>query len=140
MIQLSDHQNPSDGGQITKPHVLVVLDDDPNIVELIEFAAGRMGFEVYTAVHATQFQEIVLSNTPSVVILDVIMPDMDGTEVVNWLVEQEIQAPIILMSGFDGRYLCVVKSLGLARGANIIGTLAKPFSLEKLKTTLSQLV
>ncbi len=122
------------------PPVLAVLDDDANIVEMIQFAALRIGFEVHIATNAMQFQKIVCEYQPTVVLLDIIMPDMDGNEVVEWLVEQRLTVSIILMSGFDGRYLTVVKNLCQARGADVCGTLSKPFSISELKSTLTKFV
>ncbi len=65
------------------------------------------------------------------------MPDMDGNELIDWLSEQGHSFPIVLISGYGDQYLPLAERLGLAKGANIVETLAKPFDVGALKEILA---
>lgn len=67
-----------------KPKVLIV-DDEPRNVRLLEAIVSPMGVEVYTALNGTQALEMVASVSPDVILLDIVMPGMDGIEVCRQL-------------------------------------------------------
>lgn len=124
---------------MSKP-LLIVVDDEPNMVKLVQYVAENIGFEVCTASSAREFQEIWDKTEPSAIVMDIIMPGMDGHELLQWLVEQGCTAPILLMSGYDGKYLRSAETLGKMRGASIVDTLSKPFRVDDVETKLKQIL
>lgn len=124
---------------MSKP-MLIVVDDEPDMIEIVQYVAENIGFEVCTASNAREFQGIWDKTELSVIVMDIVLPDMDGHELLQWLVEQGCTVPILLMSGYDGKYLRSAESLGKIRGASVIGTLSKPFEVGDIETKLKQIL
>jgi two-component system, OmpR family, phosphate regulon response regulator PhoB len=83
----------------TTPQVLIV-DDDPDIRELLAFSFGRAGFEIHTAADGQDALEVVAEHDPALVILDWMMPRMDGIEFCLRLRADEAHStlPVIFLS------------------------------------------
>jgi len=120
---------------VVKPK-LIVVDDDPGIANLVSNVGEISGFDVYLTTSANEFQEVWADCEPAVIVMDLIMPEIDGIELLTWLVEQNCSAPIILMSGFDGKYLELAAELGTVKGGNVVGVLTKPFEISELEEML----
>jgi YesN/AraC family two-component response regulator len=73
---------------------------------------------------------------PTVVILDMVMPEMDGIELVEWLGSVRCAARIIIISGYTPIYAKLAVTLGEAKGLLSISRLTKPVSLAALTTAL----
>ncbi|HUL83523.1 MAG TPA: EAL domain-containing response regulator [Gammaproteobacteria bacterium] len=116
---------------------LLVVDDEPGIVELITAAAHRFDYAVASAGTAADFLGLVDSFRPSLVVLDLHLPDGDGVELLRMLVARGFKAPILLMSGVDERVLAAAYELGLAQGLTMYGALAKPVHLPDLEMKLA---
>jgi two-component system, OmpR family, alkaline phosphatase synthesis response regulator PhoP len=69
-----------------KPKVLIA-DDEPDIIEFLSYNLDKEGFEVYSAENGTQALAIARSQRPQIILLDIMMPDMDGVEVCRMLRE-----------------------------------------------------
>lgn len=59
-------------------HCVLVIDDDPRYLDLLQFTLEAEGFEVRTAVSAKSAMEMALTHCPDVIVTDVAMPEMDG--------------------------------------------------------------
>jgi two-component system OmpR family response regulator len=108
------------------PRVLVV-DDEPNIVDVVSMALRFHGFEVETAGTGRDALAAVASFRPHLMVLDVMLPDMEGFEVARRLGAQRGQVPIIFLTARDATE---DKVRGLSTGGDDYVT--KPFSLEEL--------
>ena len=108
------------------PRVLVV-DDEPNIVDVITMALRYQGFEAASAATGQEALAAVESFRPQVMILDVMLPDMEGFEVAERLGAERGQVPIIFLTARDATE---DKIRGLTIGGDDYVT--KPFSLEEL--------
>ncbi|SEF17265.1 response regulator transcription factor [Jiangella alba] len=106
---------------------LVVVDDEPNIVELLAASLRYAGFEVTTARSGRQALDIVLAERPDLVVLDVLMPDLDGFAVVRQLRSHQVDVPVLFLTAKDAGDDRV---MGLTIGADDYVT--KPFSLEEV--------
>lgn len=124
---------------MTKP-LLIAVDDDPGMAKLVKNAGELAGFDVRITTSVTEFQGVWEENNPSIILMDIIMPDMDGVELLMWLAEQKCSAPIILMSGYEGKFLKMAEHLGTAKGDNVIGTLTKPFKVDELEVMLKDVL
>ncbi len=108
-------------------HRVLVVDDEPNIVELVSMALVFHGFAVEGAGDGREAIAKAASFKPHLMILDVMLPDMDGFEVARRLGAQRAGIPIIFLSARDSTQ---DKVRGLSGGGDDYMT--KPFSLEEL--------
>lgn len=89
-------------GENTTPEARVlVVDDEANIVELLSVSLKFQGFEVYTATNGAQALDRARETRPDAVILDVMMPGMDGFGVLRRLRADGIDAPALFLTARD---------------------------------------
>jgi two-component system, OmpR family, response regulator len=108
-------------------HRVLVVDDEPNIVEVITMALRFQGFEVESAGSGREALAAVASFRPHIMVLDVMLPDMEGFDVASRLGAQRAGVPIIFLTARD---TTEDKVRGLSGGGDDYMT--KPFSLEEL--------
>jgi two-component system OmpR family response regulator len=108
------------------PRVLVV-DDEANITELVAMALRYEGFTVQTASTGRDAISAVAAFSPALVILDIMLPDIDGIEVLRRLTGQGRRVPVIFLTAKDATE---DKVHGLTVGGDDYVT--KPFSIEEL--------
>jgi two-component system OmpR family response regulator len=113
-------ESPSD-------HRVLVVDDEPNIVEVVTMALRFQGFEVESAGSGREALAAVTRFKPHLMVLDVMLPDMEGFEVASRLGAQRAGVPIIFLTARDATE---DKVRGLTGGGDDYMT--KPFSLEEL--------
>ncbi|HXE66683.1 MAG TPA: EAL domain-containing response regulator [Rhodanobacteraceae bacterium] len=118
------------------PRRLLILDDEPAVAQTVAFAAERHGFEVRKSESTEAFFGDVASFSPSHVIIDLLMPGMDGVEVLRKLAAGGCAANIIMMSGMGSKVLESAQRVGIERGLRIIGILPKPFKPAELRALL----
>jgi DNA-binding response OmpR family regulator len=105
---------------------IVVVDDEPNIADLVDLYLARDGYRVLKASTGAAGLEAVRTHRPRLVVLDVGLPDIDGLEVCRQL-RQTTQVPVIFLTARDGE---VDRVLGLELGGDDYVT--KPFSPAEL--------
>jgi DNA-binding response OmpR family regulator len=101
---------------------VLVIDDDERLLALARLALTKHGIEVETATTGVAGLELLALDRPDVVILDVVLPDLSGWEVLRRIRESD-DVPVLLLSGRDSD---VDKARGLDLGAD--DYLTKPFS------------
>ena len=106
---------------------VLVVDDEPNITELVAMALRYEGFQVKTAATGRGALTAVTQFSPALVILDVMLPDIDGMEVLRRLNSAGNRVPIIFLTAKDATE---DKVHGLTIGGDDYVT--KPFSVEEL--------
>ncbi|MGN6728525.1 MAG: EAL domain-containing response regulator [Rhodanobacteraceae bacterium] len=115
---------------------LLILDDERTVAQTVAFAAERHGFLVRLTDSAKDFFEDVPRFSPSHIIIDLLMPGMDGVEVLRNLAALGCEANIIMMSGMGAKVLESAQRAGLERGLRISGILPKPFKPAELRALL----
>ncbi|OBI89044.1 response regulator transcription factor [Mycobacterium asiaticum] len=122
----------SNTADTTKPEARVlVVDDEANIVELLSVSLKFQGFEVLTAANGAQALDRARESRPDAVILDVMMPGMDGFGVLRRMRADGIDAPALFLTARDSLQ---DKIAGLTLGGDDYVT--KPFSLEEVVARL----
>lgn len=106
---------------------LLVVDDEPNIRELLSASLRYAGFEVATAADGQQALAMAASFRPDLLVLDVMMPGLDGFGVVRRLRESGRHTPVLFLTARDG---AEDKVSGLTLGGDDYVT--KPFSLDEV--------
>jgi EAL domain-containing protein (putative c-di-GMP-specific phosphodiesterase class I) len=124
------------GGSMTRQRILI-LDDDREIGELVSSAAKGLGIECVVTADADGF---FLSLTPDVtmILLDLVMPGVDGVEILRLLGEQGCRAGIIMMSGVGKRIIESAEALATTLGLSVVDHLVKPFSIAQLEGVLKR--
>lgn len=116
---------------------ILIADDESNIVISLEYLMKREGFDVDVAVDGEAALEAVAAHVPDLILLDVMLPKMDGFEVCQKIrTNPDWQSVKIIMLTAKGRDTQVAK--GLALGADTYMT--KPFATKDLITQIKQLL
>jgi two-component system, OmpR family, response regulator len=106
---------------------LLVVDDEPNILELLSASLRFAGFDVATATNGNDALRVAASYQPDLVVLDVMMPGLDGFEVVRRMRKDEQRVPVLFLTAKDATE---DKVAGLTLGGD--DYITKPFSLEEV--------
>ena len=106
---------------------LLLVDDEENLRSMLAAALSHSGFEVFVATNGREAITMTKEILPDLVLLDVMMPDLDGFEVCRRLRAEYVKVPIIFLTARDETH---DKVRGLTTGGD--DYLVKPFSLEEL--------
>lgn len=109
------------------PKKILILEDDPGISLSIKDELEYEGYTVYQAEDAAQGFRTIEEKTPDLIILDIMLPDMDGYEICKRLRSEGTKTPIIMLTVRDKE---IDRVLGLELGAD--DYISKPFSLREL--------
>ena len=122
----------------TNRKYILCVDDEPEMIDLIRLILGRRGFEVKGATGGTEGLKMIREEHPDLVLLDLMMPDMDG-----WEVYQQIKAdektrdiPVIVVTA---KAQSIDKVLGL-HIAKVDDYIAKPFSPQDLMNSVERVL
>lgn len=117
---------------------ILCVEDEPEMIDLIRLILGRRGFEVKGAAGGTEGLKMIRQDPPDLVLLDLMMPDMDG-----WEVYQQIKAdektkniPVIVVTA---KAQSIDKVLGL-HIAKVDDYLTKPFSPQDLMNSVDKVL
>jgi len=102
---------------------ILIVDDEPSIITLLKFNLEKEGYEVTTAENGKDAYEIASTQSFDFIILDIMLPLIDGIEVTKKLRQEKIDTPILILTAKDDS---VDRILGLEIGAD--DYLTKPFS------------
>jgi two-component system OmpR family response regulator len=123
-MTLGSQQAVTDAADRTR---VLVVDDERNITDLVATVLRYEGFEVQTAATGRDALKAVTAFRPALVVLDIMLPDLDGFEVQRQLADNGGKIPVVFLTAKDGTE---DKVRGLTMGADDYVT--KPFSLEEL--------
>ena len=102
---------------------ILVVDDEPSIVTLLTFNLEKEGYKVTSATDGGEGLELALEQSFDFIILDVMLPTMDGMEITQRLRQEKNETPILMLTAKDDQ---VDRIIGLEIGAD--DYLTKPFS------------
>lgn len=117
------------------PQRILVVDDEPRITDLVAMALRYEGFEVETAGTGRAALKSVEAFRPALIVLDVMLPDMDGFAVTERLASDRMKVPILFLTARDA---VEDKVRGLTLGGDDYVT--KPFSIEELVARIRALL
>jgi two-component system alkaline phosphatase synthesis response regulator PhoP len=102
---------------------ILIIEDEHSIATLLSYNLVQAGYETIIANDGREGYELALSESPALILLDLMLPSMDGVEVCKSLRQQKVNTPIIMLTAKDDEF---DKVLGLELGADDYMT--KPFS------------
>ncbi len=115
---------------------ILIVDDEPGIVMSLEFLMKKEGYQVYIARDGAEALDIIRQETPHLVLLDIMMPSVDGYEVCRQVKESEsLQETKIIFLSAKSKESDIEK--GLSFGADLY--LTKPFSTRNLMAKVQEL-
>jgi len=115
---------------------LLVIDDEPGFAQFVARVADSSGYSVRITESPVEFRRLCTEWRPTHIILDLVMPEADGVELLRYLAGVLCSSKIWIMSGFDGRVVDAARRIGTERGLDIVGTLQKPMRAKQLKAIL----
>jgi len=118
-----------------EPLRVLVVDDEPSIVDVVSMALKYHGFSVAAAATGNEALSQVREFRPHVMVLDVMLPDMEGFDVAKRLTAEHADVPILFLTARDA---AEDKIRGLTMGGDDYVT--KPFSLEELIARLRNIL
>ena len=113
---------------------ILVVDDEKPISDIIKFNMTKEGYEVVTAFNGREAIELFEAEQPDIIILDLMLPEIDGLEVAK-AIRKTSSVPIIMLSAKDSEF---DKVIGLELGADDYVT--KPFSNRELQARVKALL
>lgn len=116
---------------------LLIVDDERAFGEFVSEVAVDLGFDVIITDKASDFMSSYDETPPTNIVLDMVMPEIDGVELISWLANKKCTAKIIIVTGYNPRYIELAEDLGGAKGLPDIISLTKPVSLSDLRAALS---
>lgn len=111
---------------MTEPQKILIVDDDSHIREVLSFTLKKSGYDVFEAKDGFQAVELFNQIFPDLIILDIMMPEMEGTDVCR-KIRAESSVPIVFLSSKDDE---IDRIVGLEIGGDDYVT--KPFSPREL--------
>lgn len=116
---------------------ILIVDDEPNIVMTLEYAFKKQNFEVYIARDGSEALQILESNVPDVVLLDIMMPNVDGFQTLDYIKKNDtLKHTKVVFLTAKNKASDIEKGLGL--GADKY--LTKPFSVKKIVSEIHELL
>ncbi|MFZ4848514.1 MAG: response regulator [Caldilinea sp.] len=113
---------------------IVVVEDEPSLVETLAYSLRKQGYTLFTAGDGRRALEVARQQQPDLVVLDVMLPGIDGFEVCR-ILRREMNVPILMLTARSEE---IDKIVGLEVGAD--DYLTKPFSMRELVARVKALL
>jgi len=122
---------------MSTPYTILVVDDDPYILMSLEFLMKKNGYDVVVARNGTEALELLDKQAPHLVLLDIMMPDVDGYEICRYIKKTSSlkNTKVIFMSA-------KTKDADIKKGYELGASLyvTKPFSTRELVKQIKELL
>ena len=118
---------------------LLVIDDQTGITKVVEMIARQLGLNVRSLNSSAEATEAFITFKPDLLMLDMIMPEKDGIDVLNEILLTGLPVKVILTSGFSDSYLRLAEGVAKFHEHPDVAVLRKPFRREELIELLSRL-
>lgn len=116
---------------------LLIVDDEQDFAETVSLIAARLGYAVRTVDSRRTFEAAAVELQPTVVVVDMVMPDFDGNEALAWLADRAFAGRIVIITGFDQAQAEIAARLARVRGLEDISCLSKPVRPDQIRDVLA---
>ena len=117
---------------------ILILDDDASVGQTIQWIAESLDFEAEFVTRPEEFFLKLVEMNPEIITIDLVMPDLDGVEIMRLLAERKSKAKIVISSGMGTRVLDAAQRSAQAHGLSIAGIISKPISKEALRSLIGR--
>lgn len=119
------------------PHKrLLVLEDDVQVALLVAQIAAEAGYNTSVLTNTFDIEVHLQALHPDVIVLDIIMPENNGFDVINYLNQIGLSAKLVILSGSN--YAQMAEKLAVARGLDVVAVIMKPFQNTELRAILQE--
>ncbi|MEM7170239.1 MAG: response regulator [Pseudomonadota bacterium] len=119
------------------PPSVLVVDDEPDFGAYVGLVAQYLGYSVELLSNPKDFQSNYQKHRPDVIVLDVVMPELTGLQLVEWLVDQKNEARVVLVTGYNPHFAEAAKVFAHAKGRFPVEVLTKPMGIQELSAAIS---
>lgn len=117
---------------------ILILDDDAAVGQTIQWIAESLGFEAEFVTRPAAFFRRLDRMSPDIITIDLVMPELDGIEIMRLLAERKCDAKIVISSGMGTRVLDAALRSASEHGLSIAGVISKPISKEALRALIGE--
>jgi DNA-binding response OmpR family regulator len=118
-----------------RPHLVLVVDDDPDIRDVLQAILADEGFRVQVAGDGAAALDLATSNTPDLILLDLVMPLFDAADFCRTYRDAGGRAPIVLITAADSAMID-----GATVACRAAGAIAKPFAIDEVLEMVARLL
>jgi len=123
---------------MTSPGRLLVVHDDHDFAAFVVKVAADLGYAAAAAHTAKDFRALYRRHAPDVVVLDVILPETDGIELIQWLIAQGCRSRILVVSGANPMFATAAQRMASDQSQMQVTALTKPIPVATLRLLLSE--
>ncbi|MBO6506602.1 MAG: response regulator [Kordiimonadaceae bacterium] len=124
---------------LSNPKTLVVLDDLRDLASLLADFAEICGWDAYAVNNKQDFESAINKHSPSLVFLDVYMPEYDGVNALGFLKELDFTGHVCFISSCSEATMKSMQDLAVGYGLNCCGSFSKPVNFKALFNLLYQI-
>jgi EAL domain-containing protein (putative c-di-GMP-specific phosphodiesterase class I)/ActR/RegA family two-component response regulator len=117
---------------------ILILDDDAAVGQTIQWIAESLGFEAEFVTRPEEFFKRLDQMSPDIITIDLVMPELDGVEIMRLLAERKSRAKIVISSGMGSRVLDAAERSASQHSLDILGVLPKPVSKDALRVLVGE--
>ncbi len=115
---------------------VLVVDDDAGICDFLKMFIKRLGYDVDVAATGAQtLQKLNDTESPSLVLLDLVLPDTDGWQILKEIKNRDKEIKVIIMTGYHSDYEDALRIIEVVN-LGVETCLSKPFDLNKLQEAI----
>ena len=123
-------------GRARRGERLLVVDSDPAYRKLVSEIAKDLNYSVEASRDGREFKRTYVRFQPTAVVLDLLLPDGDGIQLLNFLIQEGSDARVIVISEINDRLRDATNTLASTFGLRLIANLPKPVEPETLRAAL----
>ena len=121
---------------MTEKHLLI-MDDERDFCDFVGHIGESLAYQVTKVTDSRKFKVAYRETNPDMIVIDMVMPELDGFDLVNWLVDQKTEAKLLIITGHNPLYAKAAQMQSTAKGVRQVKAFTKPVSVSTLRAALT---